>query len=48
MSTDKKIINYLNKDQKDKYLTFKEESKQSKKNKSKEKKKEKTPENNDK
>jgi hypothetical protein len=46
--TDKKILNYLNKDQKDKYLTFKEEKKQSKKPKSKEKKKEKNPENNDK
>ncbi|HWR94541.1 MAG TPA: hypothetical protein VN192_05020 [Flavobacterium sp.] len=47
-STDKKILNYLNKDQKEKYLTFKEERKQPKKSKSKDKKKEKSPESKDK
>ena len=47
-NTDRKVINFLNKDQKDKYLAFKEEKKQPKKSKSKEKKKEKTSENNDK
>lgn len=38
-STDKKINNFLNKDQKEKYLTFKEDMKKPKKSKSKEKKK---------
>jgi hypothetical protein len=38
-STDKKINAFLNKDQKEKYITFKEEMKQPKKSKSKEKKK---------
>lgn len=49
-STDKKIINFLNKDQKEKYQVFKEENKQTKKSKEKkkEKSKEKAPENNDK
>ena len=49
-STDRKIINFLNKDQKEKYLTFKEEKKQPKnsKEKSKKKSKEKAPENNNK
>ncbi|HAH56392.1 MAG TPA: hypothetical protein DCM02_14205 [Flavobacterium sp.] len=47
-STDRKIINYLNKDQKDKYLVFKEELKQPKKSKEKKKKKDKTLENKDK
>jgi hypothetical protein len=47
-STDKKILNFLNSDQKDKYLAFKEERKQQKKSKSKEKKKEKTAVTNDK
>ncbi len=49
-STDKKIINFLNKDQKEKYQVFKEENKQTKKSKEKkkEKSKEKAPENNEK
>jgi hypothetical protein len=49
-STDRKIINFLNKDQKEKYQVFKEENKQTKKSKDKkkEKSKEKAPENNDK
>jgi hypothetical protein len=49
-STDRKIINFLNKDQKDKYLAFKEDMKQPKKakDKKKDKKKEKATENNDK
>jgi len=47
-STDRKIINYLNKDQKDKYLVFKEELKQPKKSKEKKKKKDNTLENKDK
>jgi hypothetical protein len=47
-TTDRKIINFLNKDQKEKYLTFKEQAKQPKKAKSKSKKKEKTPENTEK
>ncbi len=49
-NTDRKIINFLSKEQKDKYLTFKEEMKQPKKSKSKDKKKikNKTQENNDK
>lgn len=47
-STDRKIINFLNKEQKDKYLAFKEEKKQPKKSKSKDKKKDKNPENNEK
>lgn len=38
-NTDKKINNYLNKDQKDKYLAFKEDRKNPKKTKSKQKKK---------
>ena len=38
-NTDRKIINFLNKDQKEKYLAFKEERKNPKKSKSKEKKK---------
>ena len=38
-STDRKVNNFLNKDQKDKYLAFKDEKKQPKKSKSKEKKK---------
>lgn len=38
-STDRKVNNYLNKDQKEKYLAFKVEKKQPKKSKSKEKKK---------
>ena len=42
------VNNFLNKDQKEKYLTFKEERKTAKKSKSKDKKKNKTPENNDK
>lgn len=45
-STDRKTINFLNKDQKEKYLAFKEEKRQPKK--SKEKKKEQAPENNNK
>lgn len=47
-NTDRKVNNFLNKDQKEKYLTFKEERKTAKKSKSKDKKKNKTPENNDK
>ena len=47
-TTDRKVINFLNKDQKEKYLTFKEQAKQPKKSKSKAKKKEKTPENKEK
>lgn len=38
-NTDRKIMNFLNKDQKDKYLAFKEDRKNPKKSKSKEKKK---------
>ena len=38
-NTDKKINNYLNKDQKDKYIAFKEDRKNPKKTKSKQKKK---------
>jgi hypothetical protein len=38
-SNDKKINNFLNKDQKEKYLVFKEEMKKPRKSKSKEKKK---------
>lgn len=38
-NTDRKIMDFLNKDQKEKYLVFKEERKNSKKSKSKEKKK---------
>ncbi|QBN18347.1 hypothetical protein [Flavobacterium nackdongense] len=38
-STDKKINDFLNKDQKEKYLTFKEDMKKPKKSKSKDKKK---------
>jgi hypothetical protein len=38
-NTDKKINNYLNNDQKDKYLAFKEDRKNPKKSKSKQKKK---------
>lgn len=38
-NTDRQIINFLNKDQKEKYLAFKEERKNPKKSKSKEKKK---------
>jgi hypothetical protein len=38
-STDKKINDFLNKDQKDKYIAFKEDRKNPKKSKSKEKKK---------
>lgn len=47
-STDRKTINFLNKDQKEKYLAFKEEKRQPKKSKEKkkEKKKEQAPENN--
>jgi hypothetical protein len=46
-NTDRKIMDFLNKDQKEKYLTFKEDRKNQKKSKSKEKKKEKekNPEN---
>jgi len=47
-TTDRKIINFLNNDQKEKYLTFKEQSKQPKKSKSKRKKKEKITENKEK
>lgn len=47
-NTDRKIINFLNKDQKDKYLVFKEDIKQPKKSKEKKKRKEKTPENKEK
>ena len=49
-STDRKTINFLNKDQKEKYLAFKEEKRQPKKSKEKkkEKKKEQAPENNNK
>jgi len=47
-STDRKILNYLNTDQKDKYLVFKEELKQPKKSKEKKKKKDNTLENKDK
>jgi hypothetical protein len=43
-TTDRKIINFLNKDQKEKYLTFKEQAQQPKKPKSKGKKKDKNPE----
>ncbi len=47
-STDRKTINFLNKDQKEKYMAFKEEKRQPKKSKEKkkEKKKEQAPENN--
>jgi hypothetical protein len=38
-NTDRKIMDFLNKDQKDKYLAFKEDRKNPKKSKSKEKKK---------
>jgi len=38
-NTDRQIMNFLNKDQKEKYLAFKEERKNPKKSKSKEKKK---------
>ena len=38
-STDKKVTNFLNKDQKEKYIIFKEDFKKPKKSKSKEKKK---------
>ncbi|MBX9808477.1 MAG: hypothetical protein K2X95_11845 [Flavobacteriaceae bacterium] len=38
-NTDRKIMNFLNKDQKEKYLAFKEDRKNPKKSKSKEKKK---------
>jgi hypothetical protein len=38
-NTDRKIMDFLNKDQKEKYLVFKEERKNPKKSKSKEKKK---------
>ena len=49
-STDRKINNFLNKDQKDKYLAFREDMKQPKKakDKKKEKKKEKATENSEK
>lgn len=47
-TTDRKIINFLNKDQKEKYLIFKEQAKQPKKAKSKDKKKEKKAENKEK
>jgi hypothetical protein len=42
-STDKKILNFLNTDQKEKYLTFKEENKQTKKAKTKSKDKKNNP-----
>ena len=43
-STDRKIVNFLNKDQKDKFLAYKEEMKQPKKAKVKDKKKNKSTE----
>jgi hypothetical protein len=45
-TTDRKIMNFLNKDQKEKYLIFKEQAQQPKKSKSKEKKKSKKSEEN--
>lgn len=44
-NTDRKVMNFLNKEQKDKYTAFKEDRKNSKKSKSKDKKKEKKSEN---